>query len=53
MGNIFGGGCKRLHHTLKVGVVCRKDALILVVLSRLWGGGVADRGTDKGADFLA
>ena len=27
--------------------------VILVVLSRLWGGGVADRGTGKGADFLA
>ena len=30
-----------------------RRAIILVVLSRLWGGGVADRGTDKGADFLA
>ena len=27
--------------------------VILVVLSRLWGGGVADRGTDKGADFFS
>ena len=38
----------RLESRAEIGV-----RVILVVLSCLWGGGVADRGTDEGADFFS